>query len=457
MELRAYGVATTMYFPLVDKGATDFESTPVTIASGDCKISKDGGAFANTTTASFSHVAGGIYSIPLTATEMQAKVIVIKIVDQTGTKEWEDQAIVITTVNHASAEVPSLWAIPQSTATGAITSSSFAAGAINAAAIAADAITDAKVASDVTIASVTGAVGSVTGAVGSISAGGITASSIAADAIGASELAADAVTEIAAGVWGALVATYQTNSTFGKAFASATTPTIAAGVTLSAAAVQSIWDALTSALTTVGSVGKLIVDNLNATVSSRLASASYTAPLDAAGTRTAVGLASANLDTQLTAIDDYLDTEVAAIKAKTDNLPAAPAATGDCLTAAAVRTAVGLASANLDTQLTTIDDLLDTEVAAIKAKTDLIPAAPAAVGDIPTAIQNADALLNRDVSNTEAGAALHSLTSVILKLCSRFVGSTGRTYRTNGSTVHMTQTPTTDAAADPITELGVGA
>jgi hypothetical protein len=212
--------------------------------------------------------------------------------------------------------------------------------------------------------------------------------------------------------------------------------------------------------------------------------------LDAADVRTAVGLASANLDTQLTAIDDYLDTEVAAIKAKTDLIPAAPASTGDVtsardsvlskllkyvqlmvrkdsaiatdnatemtainadggsgagtfvnttealealrdrgdsawitatgfsthsaadvwavatrvltagtnialakgtgvtgfndLSAADVRTAVGLASANLDTQLTAIDDYLDTEVAAIKAKTDLIPAAPAAVGDIPT-------------------------------------------------------------------------
>lgn len=42
--------------------------------------------------------------------------------------------------------------------------------------------------------------------------------------------------------------------------------------------------------------------------------------LNAAGVRSAVGLASANLDTQLTAIDDYLDTEVAAIKAKTDQL-----------------------------------------------------------------------------------------------------------------------------------------
>lgn len=45
-----------------------------------------------------------------------------------------------------------------------------------------------------------------------------------------------------------------------------------------------------------------------------------TAPLDAAGTRAAIGLASANLDTQLSTIAGYIDTEVAAIKAKTDSL-----------------------------------------------------------------------------------------------------------------------------------------
>lgn len=50
------------------------------------------------------------------------------------------------------------------------------------------------------------------------------------------------------------------------------------GYALSAASIQAIWDALTSALTTVGSIGKLLVDNINATISSRLASASYTAP-----------------------------------------------------------------------------------------------------------------------------------------------------------------------------------
>lgn len=69
--------------------------------------------------------------------------------------------------------------------------------------------------------------------------------------------------------------------------------------------------------------------------------------LDAAGVRTAVGLASANLDTQLTAIDDYLDTEVAAIKAKTDLIPASPAATSDIPSAATIASTV-LAAGDID-------------------------------------------------------------------------------------------------------------
>jgi len=41
---------------------------------------------------------------------------------------------------------------------------------------------------------------------------------------------------------------------------------------------QQIWDVLTSALTTAGSVGKRIADNLDATVASRMATFTYTAP-----------------------------------------------------------------------------------------------------------------------------------------------------------------------------------
>lgn len=58
------------------------------------------------------------------------------------------------------------------------------------------------------------------------------------------------------------------------------------GYSLSAAGVQAIWDALTSALTAAGSIGKLVVDKLGAA-------------LDAAGVRGALGLAAANLDAQL--------------------------------------------------------------------------------------------------------------------------------------------------------------
>lgn len=50
------------------------------------------------------------------------------------------------------------------------------------------------------------------------------------------------------------------------------------GYALSAAGVQAIWDALTTALTVVGSIGKRLADNVDAAISSRLATAGYTAP-----------------------------------------------------------------------------------------------------------------------------------------------------------------------------------
>jgi hypothetical protein len=241
------------------------------------------------------------------------------------------------------------------TATNVTTVNGLAAGVITATSIAADAITDAKVASDVTIASVTGAVGSVTGAVGSVTgnvggnvtgsvgsvaSGGITATSIAADAIGASELAADAVTEIAAGVW----------------------------------------DRLTSTLTTVGSAGKLVVDNLNATVSSRAT------------------------QTSLDTVDDLLDTEIAAIKTVVDAI----LVDTDVIGAAGA----GLTALATQASVNTIDDFLDTEIAAIKAKTDLIPAAPSAVGDIPTAAAVADAVWDEVLSgHLTAGSTGNALNS----------------------------------------------
>lgn len=119
--------------------------------------------------------------------------------------------------------------------------------------------------------------------------------------------------------------------------------------------------------------------------------------LDAAGVRAAIGMASANLDTQLSGldgkldtIDNFLDTEIAAIQADTDDiqtrLPAAlvsgrmDASVGAM--AANVMTAAA-AAADLTTELQSglataaaldaVDNFLDTEIAAIKAVTDLLP------------------------------------------------------------------------------------
>ena len=117
--------------------------------------------------------------------------------------------------------------------------------------------------------------------------------------------------------------------------------------------------------------------------------------------------------------------------------------------------AVGLASANLDTQLTAIDDYLDTEVAAIKAKTDNLPAAPAAVGDIPTAIQNADAILARDLGSGSGAGTLDERT---VRSALRFVrnkwsvaGGTLTVKKEDDATTAWTAAVSTDPAADPVT------
>jgi hypothetical protein len=78
--------------------------------------------------------------------------------------------------------------------------------------------------------------------------------------------------------------------------------------------------------------------------------------LDAAGVRSAIGLATANLDTQLSAIDDFIDTEVSAIKAKTDQLSFTVAGQVDA-TAASVSDKTGYRLSS-----TGVDDILDDAV-----------------------------------------------------------------------------------------------
>lgn len=99
--LRKYGVATNINFVLYEVDGVDFRIDAVH-ASGDSTIVKDN-AVPYTTDNGFVD-EGRIYSLALTASEMQATNIVIYIVDQSATKMWLDTALVIETYGHASAQ-----------------------------------------------------------------------------------------------------------------------------------------------------------------------------------------------------------------------------------------------------------------------------------------------------------------------------------------------------------------
>lgn len=264
------------------------------------------------------------------------------------------------------------------------------------------------------VASVSGAVGSVTGnvggnvtgSVGSIASGGISAASftagaidaaaIATDAITSAELAATATAEIASAVRTELateLARIDVATSTRLASASYTAPPSAAtiagavwdeaisghltagttGAKLNAAAsAGDPWSTALPGAYSAGSAGFLVGTYLDAAISTRLATSGYTAPLSAAGTRTALGLASANLDTQLDAL--------------------------------------------------------------------------------PTATENADALLNRDmsaVSDTNSRSPLNALRHIRNKWS--VSGTTLTVTKEDDTTSAWTSTLSTNASADPIT------
>lgn len=143
-------------------------------------------------------------------------------------------------------------------------------------------------------------------------------------------------------------------------------------VDLTAAAIQAIWDALTSALTTVGSVGKLIVDTLSgiATAPANWSSLS----IDGNGRVDAIKIAG----TTQSAGDIYARL-------------GAPAGASMSADIAAIKTDTGNIWTAVDTEVAAILAAVDTEVAAIKAKTDSLTFTVANVLDANTLRVNGDA------------------------------------------------------------------
>lgn len=74
-----------------------FKANP-TIAAGDFKVSKDGGAFANLNTLPSAIPASSTrVEILLSATEMTADNVFVQCIDQTSPKEWADYCFEIVT------------------------------------------------------------------------------------------------------------------------------------------------------------------------------------------------------------------------------------------------------------------------------------------------------------------------------------------------------------------------
>lgn len=208
-ELRPYNVllttTTAIYLNHLKYATpTDYAvSADWTPAAGDVKISKDGGAAANVTNLpTYTTDVGWKYI--LTAAELTAKQVVVRIADS-ATKAIVDDMFVVETTSNASA----MWPDPDATtpvlvdvvkisgdATAADNAESYFdgtgyAGTANTTGLASGSVTAAVIAD--------GAIDAAT-----FASGAITAAAIAADAIGASELATDAVTEIAAAVAAAI-------------------------------------------------------------------------------------------------------------------------------------------------------------------------------------------------------------------------------------------------------------
>lgn len=114
-----------------------------------------------------------------------------------------------------------------------------------------------------------------------------------------------------------------------------------------------------------------------------------------------------------------------------------------------VGSVTGLTPANLDVAVSTRASQASVDL--IKAKTDNLPAAPAAVGDIPTATQNADALLNRDmsaVSDINARSPLNALR--FLRNLWSISGTTLTVKKEDDITTAWTSVVTPAPGADPI-------
>jgi len=461
--------AFTFYVSLASQSSTHTMQSNPTLAAGDVKVSTDGGALANITTLPVVTPASSkLVKVDLSASEMNGDNVTVIFSDAAGA-EWDDlvinlqtatrqiddlaypatsgRSLAVDTSGNACADVKK-WngtAVPAEHTAGypiVTVKDGTGTGEIDTASgvVLAKDHTGANLATASALATVQADTDDIQARLPAALIGGRMDASVGAYQSGQAPLqptVAGRTLDIAATGEAGLDFDNIKDASGAHTLANITVPIVTTtvnlttnndktGYGLSAAAVQAIWDALTSALTTAGSIGKRLADNIDAAISSRStyaggAVASVTGNVGgnvvgsvgsvAAGGITAASFAAGAIDSAAIATDAIGSAELAA-SAVTEIQAGL-----STLDAAGVRAAVGLAAANLDTQLTAIDDYIDTEVAAIKAKTDLIPAAgPASAADYTTAraakLDNLDAAVSTRATPAQVNAEVLDVMSV---------------------------------------------
>ena len=304
--------AYTMYLGLRSQADTKLFQTNPTLATGDVKVSKDGGSLANVTTLPTAVSSSAIVKLDLSSTEMNADNIAVIFSDASGA-QWCDLLINLQTTARQFDDLASQASVD--------TIDDY----VDTEMAAALAAVDTEVAA---IKAKTDLIPASPAAVGS-------AMTLAADAVNSTSLAASAVTEMQSGLataaalqtvddlvdeletrLTALRAGYLDNLSGGAVATAAALATLAAYVDTEVAAILAAVDTEVAAI-------KAKTDNLP------------TDPADDSDIDTQLAALAAYLDTEIAAILAAVDTEVAAIKAKTDLIPASPAAVGSAMTLAA--------------------------------------------------------------------------------------------------------------------------
>lgn len=321
-------------------------------ASLDSEVSKDGGTFADCTNeATEIATSSGMYYLDLTATEMNADTVAVIV--KTGTAGAKTTPIVM----YPQTDGADL-KVDVTHIAGSAVSTTTAQLGVNVVQISADATAadNAEAFFDGTgYAGTNNVIPTVTTLTGHTAQTGDSYARLGAPA-GASVSADVAAVKVDT------AATLADTGTDGVVVAAASK----SGYALSSAGVQAIWDALTSALTTAGSIGKLLVDNINATISSR---SSHTA---------------ANVRTEM----DSNSTQLAAIVADTNELQT-DWADGGRLDLIVDATLVDTNSLN-DTK---IPDTISLAAINAEADTAITDAALATAANLATVDTNVDAIL----------------------------------------------------------------